>query len=390
MSTWRKLGVGLIAPLAAIFFALIISSVALAVFGHSPLEAYKKMIDFTLLDSENRQRSLSAILNRGAPYYLIGLAAAIGFKMNLFNIGIIGSFQFASLIAAWFGAWWVIPAPFHPFAICVVAVVVGAGISFIPAILKVKRGINEVLSTIMLNAIVPPAIAYLLRNYFRLKKEGQLQAATEPLGKSAKVPLLNNWIESLGVDLGKNVQFHGFVIPAIFIGIAFYILVFRTRFGFDLRSSGVNPSAASASGVNPSRMIIITMLLSGALAGLAAMAFLLADPAQGKYGDAFPGAFVGVNGLAIALVGRNHPGGVAIGALLFSFLERATVPLPELGIPSEINQIMKGSFLLGVVLGYELVRRWLQQSAIRAAAARSTQTSAGTSSVTAAATGASS
>jgi general nucleoside transport system permease protein len=311
----------------------------------------------------------------------MGLAAAIGFRMNLFNIGIVGQYQFAALIAGWVGASFTLPALVHPLFICIVAMLTGAAVAAVPAALKVNKGINEVLSTIMLNAIVTALIAYLLRNYMRFKDNANnLQANTKLIAPSGRIPFLNRPLSALGIDLGKGIKLHGFILVAIAVGVIFYIVLFRTRFGFDLRASGANPSAAAASGVNPKRLIFITMLISGALAGLSGMAYLIADPQQYKYGDQFP-AGLGITGLSVALVGRNHPAGIAVGAFLFAFLERATQPLNELGIPSEIFKIMQGAFLLGAVLGYELVRRRTLQNSVKAAAAKTTTNSAGTAAI---------
>jgi general nucleoside transport system permease protein len=376
-----KLVQALAAPVAALVFAVVISALALMLSGYSPVTAFDAMLDYTLFDPKKRQSSIVAILNRSVPYYLMGLAAAIGFRMNLFNIGIIGQYQFGALIAGWVGSAVVLPALVHPIFICIVAMLTGAAVAAVPAALKVSRGISEVLSTIMLNAIVTALIAYLLRNYMRFTDgKSNLAANTKVIPPSGRVPFLNRPLSALGIDLGKGVRLHGFIIVAIVVGVLFYLILFRTRFGFDLRASGANPSAAAASGVNPKRLIFITMLISGALAALAGMAYLIADPQQFKYGDQFP-AGLGITGLSVALVGRNHPAGVAVGALLFSFLERATQPLNALDIPSEIFKIMQGAFLLGAVLGYELVRRATQQAAVKSAAARTTTNSIGTASI---------
>jgi general nucleoside transport system permease protein len=376
----QRIGTFVLAPLAALVFALAISSVALLLNGSSPITTFRTMLDYA-----DSWVSLFAIINRATPYIIMGLAAAIGFRMNLFNIGIIGQYQFAALIAAWVGAELALPALIHPVVICVIAMVVGAAVAFIPAIMKTSRGINEVLSTIMLNSIVLALGAYLLRNYARVENEsGDLVARTADIPASGLIPPLDrpvSWFFGLfGIDIPERANLYGFIVVALLAAVAFYVVVWRTRFGYDLRASGVNPSAARASGVDPKRMVIYTMLLSGALAGLAGMAFLIADPQYGSFGDQFPSQ-LGVTGLAVALVGRNHPGGVVAGALLYAFIERSTQPLSEIGIPVEISRIMQGAFLLGAVLGYELVRRWSVQATLKAAAARSTHTSAGTAAV---------
>ncbi len=125
------------------------------------------------------------------------------------------------------------------------------------------------------------------------------------------------------------------------------MLVWRTRFGFDLRAMGANPAAARASGINPKAMIMKTMLISGGIAGLVAVGPLLGDPQFHRYTEQFP-TLLGFTGIAVALVGRNHPVGIAFAALLFAYIERATQVFALQNIPQEISKIMQGSIILSV------------------------------------------
>ena len=142
------------------------------------------------------------------------------------------------------------------------------------------------------------------------------------------------------------------------------------RFGYDLRLSGTNPEAALSSGVNPKKMVLITLFMSGAVAGMIGLPFLMADPDFLKYGDAFP-TMLGFTGLGIALLGRNNPAGIAAAALVWATIERATQRLGPIGVPPEIGRILQGSFLLAAVIAYEVVRR-RNDAAAAAAAAQAT------------------
>ncbi|HEY3485799.1 MAG TPA: hypothetical protein VGK49_10465, partial [Ilumatobacteraceae bacterium] len=124
-------------------------------------------------------------------------------------------------------------------------------------------------------------------------------------------------------------------------------------------------------GVNPKALVLKTITLSGAVAGLIGMHSLLADPQFHKFGDQFPKA-LGFTGLSLALLGRNHPVGIAAAALVWAMIERATQPLSSIGIPQEIGVILQGSFLLSAIIAYELVRR-RNDAAAAAAAARAVQ-----------------
>ena len=348
--TVRRLAVGLAAPLVAVVFALAISAIALALVGESPTQA------FDVMWSKGTTRlSLLIAINRAVPLYLSALAVAIGFKMGLFNIGVDGQYRLAGLLAAAAGAAVTLPAPLHVMFVIVVAMAVGAGWAGIAGVLKVTRGVSEVISTIMLNFIATGLGAYLLATRFRVKDQQVTQTATLP--ESGRLQPLDKLFDAIGITVPPNVDVYGFLGFAILIGIAFYVVVWRTRFGFDLRATGANASAAQASGVDARAMVVKTMLISGAIAGTVGLPQLLGF--FYKYSLDFPSG-LGFAGIAVALLGRNHPAGIAIAALLFGWLDRASQFLDFEQIPKEIAGIMRGVIVLAVVIAYELVRRFVE------------------------------
>jgi ABC-type uncharacterized transport system permease subunit len=357
---------GSLAPLIAGIAAILISSLALLASGHNPIEAFREM--WKTIDSTE---SVVLIVNRAVPYYIAGVAAAIGFKMNLFNIGTNGQYLLAALVAGWAGAQVSLPAPIHVAFIFLVAITVGGAWALIAAILNVTRNVNVVIATIMLNYIAIGLVAYLLSEHLRDQKTAGLVAQTKTIPASGQLPSLNRLFEFFGFHFAPRVQLYGFLPLAILLGVAYYILLNRSRFGYELRLSGMNPDAARAAGVNPKRMVLITLFLSGAVAGMIGLPFLLADPNFHKYGDAFP-TTIGFTGLGLALLGRNSPIGIAAAALVWSTIERATQRLSPIGIPPEIGRILQGSFLLVAVIAYEVVRR-RNDAATAAAAAAITQ-----------------
>lgn len=344
----RRLVVGLAAPLVAVAFALAISAIALSMVGESPARAF-----YVMWSKGTTRLSLLIAINRAVPLYLSALAVAIGFKMGLFNIGVDGQYRLAGLLAAAAGAAVSLPAPLHVLFIIVVAMAVGAGWAGIAGVLKVTRGVSEVISTIMLNFIATGLGAYLLATRFRVADQQVTQTKTLP--PSARLQPLDKVFDAIGITVPKNVDVYGFLGFAILIGVAFYIVVWRTHFGFDLRATGANPTAAQASGVDSRAMIVKTMLISGAIAGTVGLPQLLGF--FYKYSLDFP-AGLGFAGIAVALLGRNHPAGVAIAALLFGWLDRASQFLDFEEIPKEIAGIMRGVIVLAVVIAYELVRRF--------------------------------
>jgi simple sugar transport system permease protein len=151
-------------------------------------------------------------------------------------------------------------------------------------------------------------------------------------------------------------------VVALVVGVALSVLIKRTRFGFDLRASGLSPSAASASGVDARGMVVKTMLISGAVAGLIGLPDLLGS--THAYGTEFT-AGLGFLGIAVALLGRNSPVGIALGALLFAFLDRAAIPLQFADIPASVVTIIQGTIVLAVVIANEVARRLALRQAER-------------------------
>lgn len=335
----EKLLLQLAAPLLAIVAALAITSLIFLATGGNPFQAYSVMVDFGF-----KSDSQVWIINKAVPYYLSAVAVAIGFRMNLFNIGVDGQYRIAALCAAAIGGAVAFPGFLQIPMIILTAMVVGAIWSGIAGLLKAKRGVSEVVSTIMLNSIAASLIGYLLQ-------EGRLAVVDGNIRHTPNIPESAHFFEIPTNDAPIG----GFVVVAIAVGAIYWFVINRSRFGFDLRAVGRSQSAAEASGVNVKRMVVSSMLLSGAAAGLVGMSTLLGE--SHNYGTDFPDG-IGFTGIAIALLGRNHPVGMALAALLWGFLERTGTQLEFEGFSQEIVGVMQGVIVFCVVIAYELVRRY--------------------------------
>jgi general nucleoside transport system permease protein len=334
----------------AVIVALAISAIILLITGKDPVKAYS-----TLFGAAGESRVLQGMANRATPLMISAAAVAIGFKMNLFNIGVEGQMRVALLTTAVVGAAVDLPPVLHVLFCLVVAMTAGALWAGIAGWLKVKRNVNEVISTIMLNFIALSLVAWAFDDFFRVESETEsLLVKTKELPKSA-------WFPDL-VDRRLN----GMFIIAILVLVLFWVVVWKTKFGFRLRASGGNSGAARATGVNPKKMILISMLLSGAIAGLVGMRALLGDVHAYQNNLAEQQGF---NGIAVALLGRNHPLGIFFSALLFGFLGEASGKLQLENIPKEITTIMSGIIVLAVVVINEAVKRWDDRRIQRKAAA---------------------
>lgn len=355
----RRVFLALLAPAAALVFSVVVAVAALLAVGRDPILAMSAMWDFARTST-----SVASMINRAVPLYISAVAVAIGFQMGLFNIGVEGQYQVASLIAGFVGGAISLWAPFHVLVIVLVAVVVGALWSGLAGLLKVWRGVHEVISTIMLNFIGFSLVAFLLLNYLRDDPE-RLNLQTTTLPESARIPHLNWIFTALGFKALAGVNLQGFVVGAVIVGVVYYFLVWRTRYGYELRASGMNPGAARMAGVDPKRMIVATMLISGAAAGLVGLNTMTGN--LYAYTQDFP-RMLGFTGIAVALLGRNHPVGMALGALLFGFMDRSALILDLEDIPKEVVTIIQGVVVLAVVIAYEVVSRLVERYEIKAAA----------------------
>jgi general nucleoside transport system permease protein len=359
----RRALISVLAPVSALILALLVSSVAVLLIHKNPLTAFKTMAQFGI-----RTDSLIFMVNEAIPLFIAGLAVALGFKMGLFNIGVEGQFTIAALMAAYVGGVAPVPGPIRIVLILIVAMVVGSVWAGIAGVLKVTRGVHEVISTIMLNFIAFGVTSYLLANWLKQHNApGDFLIKTKEIPRSSLIPSLNGLLRALGGHPPAGANLYGFLPIALGIGVLYYVLVWRTRFGYDLRASGANPDAATASGVDSRAMILKTMLISGAVAGLVGMPDLFG--LYHRYTIDFVTG-LGFLGIAVALVGRNHPVGIALASLLFGFLDRSAQILDLEGIPKEITIIMRGVIILSVVIAYEVVRRLVQAQEVRAAAER--------------------
>ncbi len=358
--TLRRVGLAAAAPLASAVIAILISSIVLELSGSNALETFR-----TMLENGTKLEPMIDTLNRATPLYLSAIAAAIGFRMNLFNIGVEGQYILAAFAAAVVGAKLELWAPLHIAAILLTAMIVGAAWSGLAGLLKVTRGVNEVISTIMLNFIaVGGLVAGLLPTF--IDDPTATNQGTPPIAESGRLPDLNSWVEVFTRDITKGRQLTGVFILAIIVGIVYHVIINRSRFGFDIRASGMNPTAAKVGGVPPKRMVMFAMLGGGLVAGLVGMPEILSDT------HAYDQGFVqglGFAGIAVALLGRNTAPGMAVAALLFGFLDSSAAVLQVSNLASsEIVVIMQATILLVAVIAYEVVNRIRQSDEVKRAA----------------------
>lgn len=331
-------------PVIALVAAVALTSIVLLASGKSPFEPYSLMLEQATYSDVQ-----VLIVNQASLYYLAALAVAIGFRMNLFNIGVDGQYRLAAMMTAVVGAHIALPGILQIPVLLLVGMLTGAFWAGIAGVLKVTRGVSEVVSTIMLNAIATSLIGYLTLDNIWGVQVGN--------NNTTGVMKDSGWVS--GIDLGSDVgEIYGLVFLAVLMGVLYWVVLNRTRFGFDLRATGASETAAAASGVDAKKMVLTAMLISGAVAGLSGLPLLLGD--AHTYSLSFPTG-LGFTGITIALLGRNSPVGIAFAALLIAFLDKASPALDyatPVAYEKEIATIMQGLIVFAVVISYEAVRVW--------------------------------
>ncbi|MEY3326007.1 MAG: hypothetical protein RL694_894, partial [Actinomycetota bacterium] len=235
---------GAVAPVAAILNSLVLVYLILKLRGVDPIEMFKLMASYGF-----DPRNLVSELNQTVAYYMAGVAAAIGFKMLLFNIGIDGQYRMGAFFGGVVGAAVSLPPILHVLLIVVTSMLAGGLWAAIAGYLKVRRGVSEVISNIMLNFIAAAIIAFLLSpSLLGVLPEGSQTLQTREIPTSGRMPTIKAF----------DSEIYSFLFVAIAVGVAYWVMLNKTVFGFNLKATGLSFRAARASGVNAPRMIFIT------------------------------------------------------------------------------------------------------------------------------------
>ncbi|MDH3293179.1 MAG: ABC transporter permease [Acidimicrobiia bacterium] len=361
----RRVMLAVAAPLLAGLFAVVVSAIVLEVSGSPALDTFR-----TIGENGLKLETMIDTLNRATPLFLAAVAAAIGFRMNLFNIGVEGQYILAAFLAAVVGSKVDLPGVLHVAVIIATAMLVGALWSGLAGLLLVSRGVNEVISTIMLNFIATGGIVAGLLPRF-IDDPTAANQGTPTLAESGWLPDLNGVVEIFTREIGKGRELTGVLVIALMVGVIYHVIINRSLLGFDIRASGMNPLAARVGGVPPKRMIMVAMIGGGLVAGLVGMPEILSDT------HAYDQGFIqglGFAGIGVALLGRNTSAGMAAAALLFGFLDSSSAVLQvRASASSEIVVIMQATFLLAAVVAYEVVNRVKQRDEVARAVRATTE-----------------
>ena len=302
----------ILTPLISLVLAMAISALVILAIGESPVEALTTMIDGALGSSYGWGFTLYYATN----FIFTGLAVMVAYHASLFNIGGEGQAAMGGLGVAL--ALLFLPLPHWALALpaaMIGAALFGAAWALIPAWLQAKRGSHIVITTIMFNFIAAAALNYILVNL--LRPVGSMDPASARFPNETHLPKLSDMALSFGFEWGKNTPVNISFFVAVIACVLVWLLIWRSRLGFEIRAFGKSEPAALYAGINPVRITVIAMLISGGLAGMMAINSVMGE-AERLVLNAVEGA--GFIGIAVALMGRNHPLGVFLAALLFGFL----------------------------------------------------------------------
>lgn len=318
------------------------------------------IFDWTQSSATAAFRPLSETLTRAVPLIIAGLAIAVSFTAGLFNIGVQGQLLIGGVVGGFIGFQFALPSGIHLLAGVVGAVVGGALWGLIPGVLKARLGANEVIVTIMLNSVAAFLVQYLLTTRTFIGPKGYP-------GKSQNVDSTAMYPQILGSGFRLHLGFVVAIVAAVFV----WWLLKRSTFGFELRAAGANPSAARTAGINVPRTLMLTLVISGALAGLAGTAPVLGTEGAITNGTA---ASYGFDAITVALLGRNSPLGVVLAGTLFGALNAGGALMQSsAGIPVDIVQITQAIIVL-LIAASEAIRHRRARKTLAARSAEATTT----------------
>lgn len=299
-----------VAPFIAILFGLIVGILLVFFTKNSPLEAAQHLLRGGIGLKDGKIDDLQKIGNlilMATPLMLAGLAVAFSFRTGIFNIGVSGQMIIGGLAATYVGTQFDLPRFIHVPSVVLAAAVAGGLWAFIPAILKAKYKVNEVVTTIMMNYIALEVVSYFVSNIIA----GE-QYATESARVLPSATLRTSWMYDFFSRSNINIG----IFIALFMAVVYAFILNKTTFGYELKAVGHNKDASEYAGIKVDARILQALMISGAIAGLAGVTFYLGNTDHISIGK-LPS--IGFDGIVIALLGLNTAIGVVLASLLIAF-----------------------------------------------------------------------
>ncbi|MFV0388943.1 MAG: ABC transporter permease [Pyrinomonadaceae bacterium] len=342
-------------PLIAVIAAFLVGAIIILLIGDNPITTFRLLLE----NSFGSVKGVSETLFYATPLIFTGLAVAVAFRCGMLNIGAEGQLYVAAFATAWVGikfggtivdvngtsenwSWMSLP-PIALVPMCMLAAIVAGGLwAAIPGVLRAKFGSHEVINTIMLNFIAIALVSWLTQYHYKIPGDPILETA--PIGVSATIPQMNQFFGFIPADVHLNVSF---LLAMLMCGLVYFFL-WKTKWGYELRAVGENPDAAEYGGISPKKQIITAMTISGGLAGMVAIGEVMGF--RHNYYHGFSADW-GYWGIAVALLGRNHPLGVFIAAIFFGVLLRGGIFVDAFtaNVSKDLVEVLQAVVILFVV-----------------------------------------
>jgi simple sugar transport system permease protein len=350
-------------PLIAVLAAFVVGGIIVLLVGDNPFTAFYHLIG----NSFGSLNDIGYTLFLATPFIFTGLSVAVAYRCGLLNIGAEGQLYVAAFATAWVGikfggtivtvfgkeenwSWSSLPA-FLLVPLCILAAIVAGGVwGAIPGILRARFGSSEVINTIMLNFIAVALVSYFTQYYYKIPGDPIMQTAE--IGPNAYIPRISQYIPGMPEFVPLSIA----VLLAIAMCFLVYIFLWKTKWGYELRAVGENASAAEYGGISPKKQIVIAMTMSGAIAGMVAIGEVLGY--RHRYYDGFSDGW-GYLGIAVALLGRNHPLGIFLAAVFFAVLKRGEifVDIETKYISKDVVEVLQAIIIIFVASLQRYTRR---------------------------------
>ena len=354
-----------ITPLIAVMLALLVGAIVIILVGENPIDVYKLLFSHAI----GNRDGWGNVLFRATPLIFTGLTVAFAFRCGLFNIGGEGQMYIGSFLATWVGFTFTNLPAFILIPLCILSAAAGGALwAAVPGILKAKTGVHEVIVTIMMNWIAASLTFFLVLKFKAPATEEMIAAGvkqmiphTSEIAEAARLPRLYTIFKFLNIDFPAYNQVNVSFFIAIGVAILAYYILWKTNLGYEIRAVGYSPLAAEYGGISVAKNIILAMVISGAFAGLVGTNEIMGYKYRWRQ-EIFTG--LGFNGIAVALLGKNHPLGVVLAAILFGILNYggAIVNIFTAGrIPRELIMVLQAVIVIFVVISDEVVKRLIRQ-----------------------------
>lgn len=350
-------------PFLNLLIAFVLSGLVILAIGENPIAALQTMITGALGSTYGWGYTLYYATN----FIFTGLAVSIAFKASMFNIGGEGQAMLGGLGVALVCLY--IPFPHWTVSILFAMLggaIFGAAWAAIPAYLQAKRGSHVVITTIMFNFIAASVLNYMLVNV--LRPQGEMNPQTASFPEAAHLPTLHDVLAPIGINFSKSAPVNVSLFIAIAACVVVYLLMWRSRLGYEIRSFGLSQDASVYAGISPVKITMIAMLLSGGLSGMMSINNTMGEAERLVLNSVEGAGFIGI---AVALMGRNHPFGVFLAALLFGFLYQGGSELSLWSnIPRELVIVIQGLVILFTGALDNMLRKPIERAFIATAKRR--------------------